>query len=221
MFRTRTGIPWRDLPERYGPRETSAGSHRRWCIDGTWQRIADRLRIDAASGEELIAGIDSNRRPLVLATSPGQRGDSLMFEPLMGALRLSRSVGRPRTRPDRVLGDKAYSSRANRDHLRHHKLKATVAQPRDQRRHRKRQGRAGGRPPALDRAVATRYGKRAVIFDGTVQVASIRIWLRDLTRSKKQCLALVWVRQDTAVPVYTWRTVTAWELTSQHHTQGP
>ncbi|MBR8745391.1 DNA-processing protein DprA, partial [Nocardiopsis sp. MG754419] len=29
-----------------------------------------------------------------------------------------------------------------------------------------------------------RYDKRAAIFDGTVQVASIRIWLRDLTRSK-------------------------------------
>ena len=39
--------------------------------------------------------------------------------------------------------------------------------------------------PATDqnRAVATRYDKRAAIFDGTVQVVSIRIWLRDLIRS--------------------------------------
>lgn len=59
LFRTRTGIPWRDLPERFGPWETAAGRHRRWCLDGTWQRIADRLRIDAATGEELIAGVDS------------------------------------------------------------------------------------------------------------------------------------------------------------------
>jgi hypothetical protein len=35
-----------------------------------------------------------------------------------------------------------------------------------------------------NRAVATRYDKRAAIFDGTVLVASIRIWLRDLTRSQ-------------------------------------
>ncbi|MEU5859255.1 IS5/IS1182 family transposase, partial [Nocardiopsis dassonvillei] len=34
-----------------------------------------------------------------------------------------------------------------------------------------------------NRAVATRYDKRATIFDGTVQVASIRIF-RDLTRLK-------------------------------------
>jgi transposase len=59
LFRARTGIPWRDLPERYGPWETVAGRHRRWSLDGTWQRIADRLRIDADSGEELIVGIDS------------------------------------------------------------------------------------------------------------------------------------------------------------------
>lgn len=33
-------------------------------------------------------------------------------------------------------------------------------------------------------AVATDHDKWAAIFDGTVQVASIRIWLRGLTRSK-------------------------------------
>ncbi|MFC3522644.1 hypothetical protein ACFONH_25330, partial [Streptomonospora nanhaiensis] len=35
-----------------------------------------------------------------------------------------------------------------------------------------------------NRAVATRYDKRAAVYDGTVQLASIRIWLRDLTKSK-------------------------------------
>jgi len=127
-----------------------------------------------------------------------------MFAPLMADLRLPRTVGRPRTRPDRLLADKAYSSRAARAHLRRRRIKASIAQPRDQREHRRRKGSAGGRPPAFDRvayrgrntverainllkqnrAVATRYDKRAAIFDGTVQVASIRIWLRSLTRPK-------------------------------------
>src|SRR5699024_6582347 len=99
-----------------------------------------------------------------------------------------------------LLADKAYSSRAARAHLRRRRIKASIAQPRDQREHRRRKGSAGGRPPAFDRvayrgrntverainllkqnrAVATRYDKRAAIFDGTVQVASIRIWLRSL-----------------------------------------
>lgn len=54
-FRARTGIFWRDLPERHGPWEAAAGRHRRRSLDGTWQRGTDRLRIDAATGEELIA----------------------------------------------------------------------------------------------------------------------------------------------------------------------
>ncbi|MEV0621802.1 hypothetical protein AB0I81_51350 [Nonomuraea sp. NPDC050404] len=32
------------------------------------------------------------------------------------------------------------------------------------------------------RAVATRYDKRAFTYDGTIDVASIKIWLRDLTQ---------------------------------------
>ena len=41
-----------------------------------------------------------------------------MLLPLLGRLRVARPVGRPRTRPEAVLGDKAYSSRAIRTHLR-------------------------------------------------------------------------------------------------------
>lgn len=74
-----------------------------------------------------------------------------MFEPLMAQLRLPRTRGRPRTRPDRVLGDKAYSSAANRLHLRRRNITATIDQPRDQKQKRKDKGSAGGRPPAFDR----------------------------------------------------------------------
>lgn len=46
-FRTRTGIPWRDLPERYGPWETVYGLFRRWQRDGTWPRIFEQLQAQA------------------------------------------------------------------------------------------------------------------------------------------------------------------------------
>jgi transposase len=69
----------------------------------------------------------------------------------------------------------------------------------DQKKHRRNRGSAGGRPPAFDaaryrerntvercfaklkqfRAVATRYDKRDFMYQATVDVASIRIWLRD------------------------------------------
>jgi transposase len=46
-FRTRTGIPWRDLPGRYGPWETVYGLFRRWQRDGTWHRIFEQLQARA------------------------------------------------------------------------------------------------------------------------------------------------------------------------------
>jgi len=132
-------------------------------------------------------------------TSSGQRHDSLAFLPLMDRLSIARQgPGRPRTRPARVLGDKAYSSTAIRAHLRRRAIKATISEPADQARNRLRRGSQGGRPPAFDpasckqrnvverafgqlrqhRAVATRYDKRDFVWRGTVDVASIRIWLR-------------------------------------------
>ena len=135
-------------------------------------------------------------------TSAGQRHDSLAFVPLMDRLRIvRRGRGQPRTRPGQVLADKAYSSAAIRAHLRRRRIKATIPEPADQIRNRLRRGARGGRPPAFDpeaykqrntverafnrlrqhRAVATRYDKRDFVYRGTVDVAAIRIWLRDPT----------------------------------------
>lgn len=124
-----------------------------------------------------------------------------MLVPVLAGLRIRRrGPGRPRTRPGRLRADKAYSSRANRAHLRRRRITATIAQPDDQRTHRRAKGCRGGRPPAFDqaqyrrrsavercvnkwkqyRAVATRYDKRDYIFNGTLTVTAIAIWLRDL-----------------------------------------
>jgi transposase len=104
----------------------------------------------------------------------------------------------PRTRPATAMGDKAYSS-APTAHLRRRGIKAVIPVKEDQNNHRRARGHRGGRPPAFDpghyqqrntagrcfsklkqfRAIATRYGKRERIYQGTIDVASIRIWLRD------------------------------------------
>lgn len=266
LFRTRTGCPWRDLPERFGNWKTVYNRHRRWSADGTWEMILGRLRAgcDEAQGAAWTVAVDatvvrahqhaagarrkppadvdparlasavlsdparprgagqlrsrealgrsrggltskihlladSGCRPLARVTSAGQRHDSLAFAPLMDQLKIARRCpGRPRTRPGRVLGDKAYSSAAIRAHLRRRGIKATIPEPADQARNRLRRGSRGGRPPAFDaaaykqrnvverafcqlrqhRAVATRYDKRDFTWRGTVDVASIRIWLR-------------------------------------------
>jgi transposase len=51
LFRARTGVPWRDLPERYGPWQTIYERHRRWSADGTWQMILGELQIEADAAD--------------------------------------------------------------------------------------------------------------------------------------------------------------------------
>jgi transposase len=143
---------------------------------------------------------DRRCRPVSRILSPGQHGDCPRFIPLMDAVRIARrGLGRPRTRPGAALADKAYSSAANRAYLRKRGIKAVIPVKEDQKKHRRNRGSTGGRPPAFDagrykerntvercfgtlkqfRAVATRYDKREFMYQGTVDVASIRIWLRD------------------------------------------
>ncbi|MGW1291792.1 IS5 family transposase [Streptomyces sp. NPDC002533] len=46
-WRARTGSPWRDVPDRYGPWETVYSVFRRWQIDGTWARVLSGLQAKA------------------------------------------------------------------------------------------------------------------------------------------------------------------------------
>ncbi|MFF9908969.1 IS5 family transposase [Streptomyces sp. NPDC013457] len=46
-WRTRTGAPWRDVPERYGPWDRVYELFRRWQRDGTWARILTQLQAEA------------------------------------------------------------------------------------------------------------------------------------------------------------------------------
>ncbi|MFJ6438439.1 IS5 family transposase [Streptomyces sp. NPDC091416] len=142
---------------------------------------------------------DSHARPLALHVTAGQAGDAPAFEAVMASIRVPRSgPGRPRTRPDTVLADRAYSSRAIRTHLRRRGIRAVIAQPSDQAGHRRRRGRSGGRPPAVDaeiykqrnavercisrlkqwRGLAMRTDKLAISYQAALYVAALLIWAR-------------------------------------------
>lgn len=102
--------------------------------------------------------------------------------------------GRPRTRPDRLIADKAYSHPSTRHLLRQRRIPHVIPERTDQRA--RRAGRSG-RPPAFDplvyrhrnivercvnrlkqwRGLATRFDKRAANFHAAVIIAALLMWL--------------------------------------------
>jgi transposase len=130
---------------------------------------------------------DRHGKPLVLLVTAGQRHDLTMFEPLMRQGQVKRAGrGRPRRRPRRVAGDKAYSSRRVRTWLRRHGIRHTIPRKRTERRRgpfdqavyreRNRVERLINRLKQF-RRVATRYEKRAVNYLAMVTLAAIVLWL--------------------------------------------
>jgi transposase len=61
LWKLRTGAPWRDLPERYGPWKTAHERLRRWTADGTWDRVLEEVVVkdDAVGRVEWVFSVDS------------------------------------------------------------------------------------------------------------------------------------------------------------------
>jgi transposase len=53
LWRLRTGAPWRDLPERYGPWQTVYSRFRRWQRAGVWDRALAALQAEGDAAGEL------------------------------------------------------------------------------------------------------------------------------------------------------------------------
>ena len=124
---------------------------------------------------------------MVLVLTSGERHEQPVLPALMerGAVKRS-GRGRPRVRPDRVAGDKGYSSATIRRYLKERRIGAVIPI------------KANERPePAFDRAayrernvverlinrlkqhrrVATRYEKRAASYQAMLTVAAILLWV--------------------------------------------
>lgn len=131
--------------------------------------------------------------------TPGQDGDNPQLLPLLDGIRVARpGPGRPRSRPDAVLADKAYSHPSTRAAMRKRQIRFVSPERSDQIARRKAAGSRGGRPPAFDtelykqrnvvercfsrlkqfRDLATRYAKRVAYYQSELTIAAIILWLR-------------------------------------------
>lgn len=138
---------------------------------------------------------DGQGRPLAFTITAGNVNDCTQFEPVLARIRIQRcGPGRPRTRPAQVAADKGYSSLKIRSYLRRRGIRAVIPERIDQINGRIRRGeslcrldRAAYRRRNVvercfnklkhNKALATRYDKRARHYQALVTIACLRLWL--------------------------------------------
>lgn len=129
---------------------------------------------------------------MTVEVTAGQVHDSTRFESVMDRIAIPQPIGRPRTRPERVAGDKGYSYPRIREWLRAHGIDAVIPQRDDQREQHR------GRPIQFDkeayrrrsiieqcigwlkecRRIGTRFEKLAINFVAMLKLAMIQRYLR-------------------------------------------
>lgn len=143
------------------------------------------------------AAVDACGRPLAIRLTPGQAGDNPQLLAVLDDIAVP-TAGRPRSRPEVLIADKAYSHPSTRKALRDKGIRAVIPQRADQIAQRQAKGSSGGRPPAFDsdsyarrnvvercfnrikqwRGIATRYDKHARNYRaGIVLAAIVLFWL--------------------------------------------
>lgn len=148
---------------------------------------------------KIHAAVDGHGRPLALLVTGGQRNDGAMLTEVLADIRVPRlGAGRPRTRPDVVVADRAYTNGVNRRMLAARGVKTVIPQKNTEIAARLRRGSAVGRAPAFDaeiykgrnvversfnlskqwRALATRYDKLAITYRAAAVLQACIRWLR-------------------------------------------
>ena len=142
---------------------------------------------------------DGRGRPLGLLLTGGNAADTTYLATVLDTISVGDGrPGRPRTRPDRVLADKAYTPAANRRYLTGRGITVTIPEREDQNANRTRRGSRGGRPRNFDaeaykgrnvvercfnklkqwQGIATRFDKTARACLAGLTLAATLIWTR-------------------------------------------
>ena len=124
---------------------------------------------------------------MAFVLTPGQRHEASVLDELMSQGAVKRQgVGRPRIRPNRVCGDKGYSSGKIRSYLRRRGIRYTIPRKRNERRKGPFDRELYRRRNLVERSInrlkqfrriATRYEKKAENYLAMLHIGSILLWL--------------------------------------------
>lgn len=139
LFRAQTGVPWRDLPERFGPWKTVYNKFAMWSHRGYWERIFRALQLDVADDGVIIdasvvrahqdaAGgkggstamhwgvleVDSPRRFTLSPTRRAARSTSKSRRDSSTSRAVAESIVREHGRGNELIADTGYESGAIR-----------------------------------------------------------------------------------------------------------
>lgn len=124
---------------------------------------------------------------MTFCVTAGQRHEAVVFERLMEQEAVRRPMGgRPKLRPQRVVGDKGYRSKHIRQYLQRRGIRMTIPRKSNERRtgpfdrtiyqERNRIERLINRFKQY-RRIATRYEKRGANYGAMLTLVAIRLWL--------------------------------------------
>ena len=96
----RTGAPWRDLPERYGPRTTVYNRYNRWSQRGIWQRLFAKIAAAGPVPDELM--LDATHVKAHRSASGGKGGPGARPSGARAAGSRAKSIAWPMVVADRL-----------------------------------------------------------------------------------------------------------------------
>lgn len=182
LYRYRAGIPWRDIPERFGGFRVIHTRHIRWSKTGVWARVGAKKtecigRSKGGLSTKIHATCDALGNPLGFFLTGGQACD------LDGADHLIGDLEAPI-----LLADKGYDADARVIEPLVKAGKQVVIPPKSNRKVQRYYDKSLYKARHLIenffeklkhyRAIATRYDKTAVAFLGAIHLAASLIWLK-------------------------------------------
>lgn len=129
--------------------------------------------------------VDGKGQIITFLLTPGQQHEISVAEDLLKQGAIRQANGRMRLRPKRVVGDKGYTSRKFRKHLRKRGIRYTIPRRNNEKRkgsfdkaiyrERNKVERLFSRLKEF-RRIATRYEKRGVNYSAMLTIAAIFLW---------------------------------------------